>query len=151
IAVIPWFEYGFAAAHKKKPRTIFQDKPHWAARDNQGRLLTKNDFEWMNAFHPEVQDFLLALVKEVVAKYNVDGIQGDDRLPALPIEGDYSSYTDSLYRAEHNGDPPPKDFRDPAWQRWRGDKLNAFGKRLYQEVKVIKPNLIVSWAPSIYP
>ncbi len=151
IAVIPWFEYGFAAAHKKKPRTVFKVKPHWAARDNRGKILTKNGFQWMNAFHPEVQEFMLALVKEVVAKYDVDGIQGDDRLPAIPIEGDYSRYTDSLYRAEHDGQPPPKNFRDPDWQRWRADKLNAFGQRLYREVKALKPNLIVSWAPSIYP
>lgn len=151
IAVIPWFEYGFAAAHKKKPRTVFKVKPHWAARDNRGKILTKNGFQWMNAFHPEVQEFMLALVKEVVAKYEVDGIQGDDRLPAIPIEGDYSHYTDSLYRAEHNDKCPPKNFRDPDWQRWRADKLSDFGKRLYHEVKAMEPNLIVSWAPSIYP
>lgn len=151
IAVIPWFEYGFAAAHKKKPRTVFKVKPHWAARDHRGKILTKNGFQWMNAFHPEVQEFMLALVKEVVRKYDVDGIQGDDRLPAIPIEGDYSSYTDSLYRAEHNNNRPPKNFRDKDWQRWRADKLNAFGKRLYHEAKTIKPNLIVSWAPSIFP
>lgn len=151
IAVIPWFEYGFAAAHQKKPRTIFKLKPHWAARDHRGKLLTKNGFQWMNPFHPEVQEFILKLVKEVVTKYDVDGIQGDDRLPALPIEGDYSRYTDSLYRAEHNGQRPPKNFRDPDWQRWRADKLNAFGRRLYHEVKALKPDLIVSWAPSIYP
>ncbi|MDZ7402254.1 MAG: family 10 glycosylhydrolase [candidate division KSB1 bacterium] len=151
IAVIPWFEYGFAAAHQKKPRTIFKLKPHWAARDNRGKILTKNGFQWMNPFHPEVQEFMLKLVKEVVTKYDVDGIQGDDRLPALPIEGDYSRYTDSLYRAEHDGQRPPKNFRDPDWQRWRADKLNAFGRRLYHEVKALKPGLIVSWAPSIYP
>ncbi len=151
IAVIPWFEYGFAAAYQKKPRTIFKTRPQWAARDNRGKILTKNGFQWMNAFHPEVQEFMLALVKEVVTKYDVDGIQSDDRLPAIPIEGDYSRYTDSLYRAEHNGNRPPKNYRDPDWQRWRADKLNAFGKRLYQEVKALKPNLIVSWAPSIYP
>lgn len=151
IAVIPWFEYGFAAAHQKKPRTVFKIKSHWAARDNRGKILTKNGFQWMNAFQPEVQEFMLALVKEIVAKYDVDGIQGDDRLPAIPIEGGYSSYTDSLFRAEHNGKRPPKNFRDPDWQRWRADKLNAFGKQIYQEVKAIKPNLIVSWAPSIFP
>ncbi|MDZ7359081.1 MAG: family 10 glycosylhydrolase [candidate division KSB1 bacterium] len=151
IAVIPWFEYGFAAAHQKKPRTIFKLKPHWAARDNRGKILTKNGFQWMNPFHPEVQEFMLKLVKEVVTKYDVDGIQGDDRLPALPIEGDYSRYTDSLYRAEHDGQRPPKNFREPDWQRWRADKLNAFGRRLYHEVKALKPGLIVSWAPSIYP
>ncbi|MCI0513263.1 family 10 glycosylhydrolase [candidate division KSB1 bacterium] len=151
IAVIPWFEYGFAAAHKKQGGHLLQAKPHWAARDKQGRLLTKNGFEWLNAFHPEVQEFLTALVCEVVRHYPVDGVQGDDRLPALPIQGDYSQFTTQLYQQEHNGNTPPKDFRDSTWQRWRGNRLNNFARQLYQRVKMIQPNVIVSWAPSIFP
>jgi len=151
IAVIPWFEYGFAAAYQKQGGHLLAKFPHWAARDRDGKLLTKNGFEWLNGFHPEVQDFLLALVREVVQNYPVDGVQGDDRLPAQPIEGGYSPFTDSLYRAAHAGNPPPADPRDAAWQRWRGDWLNQFGKRMYQAVKAIKPEIIVSWAPSIFP
>lgn len=151
IAVIPWFEYGFSSSFKKNGGHILKSRPQWAARDRKGRLLKKNGFEWMNAYHPEVQEFIIALVKEVVRNYPVDGIQGDDRLPAQPIEGGYSAFTDSLYRASHQGNPPPQNFRDPAWQRWRGDRLNAFARRLYQEVKALKPEVIVSWAPSIYP
>lgn len=151
IAVIPWFEYGFAAAYQKQGGHLLAKFPHWAARDREGNLLTKNGFEWLNGYHPEVQDFLLALVREVVQNYAVDGVQGDDRLPAQPIEGGYSVFTDSLYRATHAGNPPPADPRDPTWQRWRGDLMNQFGRRLYQAVKVIKPDIIVSWAPSIFP
>ncbi len=151
IAVIPWFEYGFSSSHKKNGGMILQKFPHWAAKNNQGHLLSKNGFEWMNAYHPEVQRFIIALVKEVVTNYDVDGVQGDDRLPAQPIEGGYSEYTDSLYRAEHQGNPPPKNYREPEWQRWRADQLNAFAKQLAYEARKIKPDIIVSWAPSIYP
>jgi len=151
IAVIPWFEYGFAASYQKEGGDILKVKPHWAAKDNRGRLLTKNGFEWMNGYHPEVQQFLLSLVKEVASRYDVDGVQGDDRLPAQPIEGGYSAYTDSLFRAEHNGVVPPDDFRDPTWQRWRADKLSQFAHRLYAEVNMLKSDLVISWAPSIYP
>ena len=62
-------------------------RPEWAARDKNGAILTKNGFEWMNAIHPEVQQFLLDMVQEVIRSYDVDGIQGDDRLPAMPSEG----------------------------------------------------------------
>ncbi len=151
IKVIPWFEYGFASSYKNNGGHLIEKNPHWAAKDNQGKLLTKNEFEWMNGYHPEVQAFILGLVKEVAANYDVDGVQGDDRLPAQPIEGGYSEYTVSLYKKEHNGEAPPENYRDPVWQRWRGNKLNVFAKRLYQEVKAIKPDIIVSWAPSIYP
>ncbi len=151
IAVIPWFEYGFSSSHNKDGGMILDEKPHWAARDNKGKLLSKNGFEWMNGYHPEVQQFLIDLVLEVVKNYQIDGVQGDDRMPAQPIEGGYSAYTTALYRSEHSGAFPPDDFRDPGWQRWRADKLNAFACSLYQRVKAVKPHILVCWAPSIYP
>lgn len=45
--------------------------------------------------------FLMNLMKEVTTNYDVDGIQGDDRLPALPSTGGYDDYTISLYKAGH--------------------------------------------------
>lgn len=151
LAVIPWFEFGFAASYQADGGPILDAKPEWAARDRNGDLLTKNGFEWMNAYHPEVQDFLHALVLEVVRTYDVDGVQGDDRLPAQPVEGGYSAITDSMYRAAHDGDAPPADPTAADWKRWRADHLNAFAQRLYRDVKAIDPALQVSWAPSIYP
>ena len=62
IAVIPWFEYGFASSYSRNGGHLLAKKPDWAAIDRQGNLLTKNKFDWMNAFHPEVQDFLLSLI-----------------------------------------------------------------------------------------
>jgi uncharacterized lipoprotein YddW (UPF0748 family) len=151
IVVMPWFEYGFAASFQKNGGTILARKPEWAARDRSGKILTKNGFEWMNGYHPEVQNFLLALILEVVENYNVDGVQGDDRLPAQPVEGGYSDYTQQLYAAEHQGQPPPNDYQDPTWQCWRADRLNEFAQQVYQKVKALKPEVLVTWAPSIYP
>ena len=151
IAVIPWFEYGFASSYNAGGGPILTVKPEWAARDRDGKLLKKNGFEWMNPYHPEVQDLLLSLIREVVDGYDVDGIQGDDRLPANPVEGGYSEYTVELYKQENDGASPPQDFSDPAWIQWRADKLNAFGKRVYDEVKASDPALQVSWSPSVFP
>ncbi|MGB3544152.1 glycoside hydrolase family 10 protein [Rubrivirga sp.] len=151
IAVIPWFEYGFASSFSLNGGPILAAKPEWAAKDRDGNLLTKNGFEWMNAYHPEVQQFILDLVLEVAENYDVAGIQGDDRLPANPSEGGYSEFTQELYRAEHGGQDPPRGWLDPDWLRWRADKLNAFGRRMYDEVKAVDPDLQVSLSPSIYP
>ena len=151
LAVIPWFEFGFAASYQADGGPILDAEPGWAARDRDGDLLTKNGFEWMNAYHPDVQGFLHALVLEVVQNYDVDGVQGDDRLPAQPVEGGYSAFTDSLYRAAHDGTPPPRDPTDADWKRWRADRLSAFAEQLYRAVKAEDPALQVSWAPSIYP
>lgn len=34
---------------------------------------------------------------------SIDGIQGDDRLPAMPSLAGYDNYTISLYKAQHFG------------------------------------------------
>jgi len=151
IAVIPWFEYGFASSYKKKGGKILKKFPHWAAESRDGKLLTKNGFEWMNPYHPEVQNFILSLIREVVTKYDVDGVQGDDRLPANPSEGGYDAYTKALYALEHNGAEPPADHRNDGWIRWRAEKLNQFGKLVYTTVKSVKLDALVTWSPSVYP
>ncbi|OCQ96369.1 hypothetical protein BCD64_03250 [Nostoc sp. MBR 210] len=149
LKVIPWFEYGFASSYNLNGGMLLQQKPEWSARDSQGNLLQKNGFEWMNAFHPQVQDFLLNLVLEVVKNYDVDGIQGDDRFPALPSEGGYDALTVARYQQQF-GRRPPSNHQDQQWLQWRADILTDFLARLYGEVKSINPNLLVSMAPNIY-
>ena len=149
IKVIPWFEYGFASSYKLNGGPLLAKKPEWAARDCTGNLLNKNGFEWMNALDPQVQEFLLSLVLEVVKNYEVNGIQGDDRLPALPCEGGYDKGTVERYRKVFNQNPP-QNPKHPQWLQWRADILTDFLARLYQEVKAINPNLLVSMAPNIY-
>lgn len=151
IKVHAWFEYGFAASNNQNGGLIIQTKPNWAAKDIDGNLLKKNGFEWMNAFMPEVQDFMISLVMEVVTKYDVDGVQGDDRLPALPSTGGYDTYTVNLYKAQNNGNSPPSDYRNAAWVTWRANLLTEFLGRLYQQVKAKKPNVMVTTAPSVHP
>ncbi len=149
IAVIPWFEYGFASSYNQNGGHLLAKKPDWAARDRNGNLLKKNNFEWMNAFDPEVQDFLLSLILEVVKNYDIAGIQGDDRLPALPSEGGYDYLTVCRYREEFNCHPP-HNCKNRQWLQWRADLLTDFLARIYCEVKAINPCLLVSIAPSIH-
>lgn len=151
LRVHAWFEFGFASSYGENGGTILKKFPNWKAIDNKGNLVSKNGFEWMNAMNPEVQNFVKSLVLEVVQKYDVDGIQGDDRLPAMPSLGGYDAYTVALYKKEHQGNLPPNDYKDPNWLTWRADKLTVFLGELYNEVKVIKPKMIVSMAPSIHP
>lgn len=149
LAVIPWFEYGFASSYNLDGGHMLAKKPEWAARDRTGKLLKKNGFEWMNALDPEVQKFLLRLVLEVASTYDIDGIQGDDRMPAFPCEGGYDAGTAERYGKAFNCNPP-QNPKDPQWVQWRADILTDFLAHLYREVKSVKPNLIVSLAPSIY-
>lgn len=151
IKVHAWFEYGFAASNAQNGGLILQHKPEWAAKDINGDLLVKNGFEWMNPFLLDVQEFMTSLIMEVVNGYDIDGVQGDDRLPALPSTGGYDDYTKALYSQEHNGATPPVDYKNTEWINWRADKLTGFLGKLYTTVKAAKPDVIVSCAPSVHP
>lgn len=151
IKVIAWFEFGFSSNYGKGGAHILEKYPHWAARDREGNVLVENGFTWMNSFLPETQEFISQLVLEVVRNYDVDGVQGDDRLPAAPVRGGYDEYTITQYKAVHNGMAPPQDYMDSAWIDWRAKRLNEYGKNLYQQIKAIKPKVMVAHAPSIFP
>ena len=150
LKVHAWFEFGFSYAYKDTTRLWYKKYPHWAGKNSKGELLQKNGFYWWSAMHPQVQEFMKKLVVEVVTKYKVDGIQGDDRLPAMPAEGGYDTATLALYKSE-TGKAAPALFNEPGWLQWKADKISVFGKSLYTLVKNTRSNCIVSWAPSIYP
>ena len=151
IKVHAWFEYGFSSSFSANGGLIVAAKPNWAAKDVNGNLVVKNGFDWLNAFDPEVQNFMISLFKEVVERYNIDGVQGDDRLPAVPSTAGYDPYTVAMYKSEHGGANPPVNAFNNSWVTWRAKKLNQFLKRLRTEVKTMKPNIMFSMSPSVYP
>ncbi len=151
IEVIPWFEFGFSPSYSQNGGFILAKYPEWALKNSSGNLVVKNGFDWMSGIVPGVQKFITSLVLEVVDNYDVDGVQGDDRLPAMPVEGGYEEYTVNLYKSENNGNNPPSNYADNNWMRWRADKLNAYYKSLRDSVKLRGSYLIFSSGPSVYP
>ncbi|MDK2971638.1 MAG: hypothetical protein PWP23_1393 [Candidatus Sumerlaeota bacterium] len=152
LEVVPWFEFGFSCWHTSLGPgggPIVKKYPHWAAKDQEGKIATKNGFEWLNGLHPEVQDFLLSLILEVANTYEIDGVQGDDRLPAMPSLAGYDAWTVAQYRAE-KGKEPPTDYKDPEWVQWRADRLTGFLARLRREVKAVDEHIVISMSPSYY-
>ncbi|NRB52843.1 MAG: family 10 glycosylhydrolase [Saprospiraceae bacterium] len=149
--VYAWFEFGFSCSYQESDGGfIIREKPEWAAIDSTGNLVSKNGFQWMNAFDSEVQDFVLSLLKEAVQQYELDGIQGDDRLPALPSEAGYDSNTLASFQKESGTVDIPAQY-DEAWIDWRAQRLNEFMGRIHREIKKIDPDCKISVSPSIYP
>lgn len=155
IEVYPWFEYGFAAWYSGGTPPfgghILQTFPNWASRRSDGSICTKNGFDWMSPINPDVQEFMNSLVIEVLEKYDVDGIEFSDRIPAMPTEGGYDSVTVSIYRDEHGGQEPPQNHLNSNWVRWRADKLSAWYKGVRDIIKSYDEGLFVSSSPSLYP
>ncbi len=156
LKVILWYEYGFMARWGGPPTPqndrILAVHPHWVGINNQGEPANYNNSDfYYNAYNPEVQQFMLDLVMEAAHNYNIDGVQGDDRMPAMPRNSGYDDYTVALYMEEHDGEPPPGNPHHSGWVRWRVDILNQFGRDLFDAVKEANPEMLVTNSPNPYP
>ena len=147
LRTIAWFEFGFMAPSYSE---IAQRYPEWITSRSDGtqtKMEGEHERVWFNPWHPEVQEFILDLVVEIVTNYDVDGIQFDDHM-GLPSEYGYDDFTVALYRSEHDGKDPPMDTKDPDWLKWRADKITEFMTRVFRAVKEIDEDCIVALSPN---
>ncbi len=167
LKVIPWFEFGFAASAVQKTSAglqefgehILQKKPNFAGVDHSRQPLIKPNpikvddigFKWMNALNPDVQAFMRDLILEVAQNYDVDGIQGDDRLPAFPVEGFDQNAADQFNRKHCKPVYTKPTATDRDWMQFRADILTQFLKALCEQVRRVgktkDKKLLISMAP----
>ncbi|NJK38423.1 MAG: family 10 glycosylhydrolase [Oscillatoriales cyanobacterium SM2_3_0] len=147
LSVIPWFEFGFMAPADSE---LARRHPDWLTQRRDETAIKPEGIHervWLNPFHPDVQQFILDLITEVVSNYDIDGIQFDDHF-GLPVEFGYDPLTIKLYQADNAGNSPADEYYETYWVRWRADQLNRFMERVFQTVKAIKPNCILSLSPN---
>lgn len=149
IAVIPWFEFGFMTdAYTELARV----RPDWITVRQDGTSLWQDGIYqrvWLNPFKPEVQQFILSLILEIVENYDIDGIQFDDHF-GLPAEFGYDAYTVALYQQEHSGQSPSTNPQDEEWVRWRANKITTFMRQVFREIKARNEDVIVALSPNSY-
>lgn len=146
MTVIPWFEFGFM---QLVDSPLVQEHPEWLTQRRDGSIVEvkgEDEVVWLNPFHPEVQDFILDLITEIVTEYDVDGIQFDDHF-ALPVAFGYDDYTTGLYQQAVNLTPPDQP-RETFWVRWRADQLNEFMGKVFHTIKAANPDCLVSVSPN---
>ncbi|WP_233132775.1 glycoside hydrolase family 10 protein [Synechococcus sp. MW101C3] len=148
LLVIPWFEFGFMAPPGSELARLH---PQWLTRKQDGGLTSisaAGEVVWLNPLHPDVQAFILELVQEIISQYDGDGIQFDDHM-SLPSDFGYDDVTTALYRKDTRK-APPTNPRDPAWLKWRADKISDFMQRVHDTVHAAKPSAVVSVSPNYY-
>lgn len=136
-------------------QNVAQKKPEWMIESRQGDRYFKDSlgtkYYYLNPALPEVRDFISGMYKELVKKYDIDGIQFD--YMRYPESGDYSndfgydSYTRQLFKNYSGADPASLTAGDELWQDWcdfRVGIINSFAYRIISEVKSIKPDIQIS-------
>jgi uncharacterized lipoprotein YddW (UPF0748 family) len=147
LAVIPWFEFGLMAPAYSP---LVQRHPDWVTQRRDGsQIVMEGRFPrvWLNPAHPEVQQFILALIREIVTRYDIDGLQLDDHF-GMPVELGYDPYTVALYRQSHQGQAPPSNPHEPEWMRWRAAQVSRLMEQVFATVKQAKPDAVVSLSPN---
>jgi len=100
---------------------------------------------WLNPTNPEVADLTMAVVLDVVKRYDVDGVHMDDYF-----------YPYAEKDADGNNISFPDDDTWAAYQKsggrlsrsdWRRDAVNRFVERMYREVKKEKKWVKVGISP----
>ncbi len=94
----------------------------------------KNEY-FLNPGHPQTKEYLMSLVREVVKRYDVDGVHFDylrypENAPRFPDGYDYKRYAKGRSLAQ-----------------WRRDNITDIVRYIYKEVKALKPWVKVSTSP----
>lgn len=94
----------------------------------------KNEY-FLNPGHPETKEYLLKLVREVVSRYDVDGVHFDylrypENAPRFPDSYDFRRYGKGRTLAQ-----------------WRRDNLTEIVRYIYKGIKALKPWVKVSTCP----
>jgi uncharacterized lipoprotein YddW (UPF0748 family) len=131
------FRVQHPAAPDLAPTSIARRKPTWVKQ--------YGDYLWLDPGIPEVHDYVLEIIAEAVARYDLDGVHMDDYFYPYPINDD-------------EGTPLP--FPDEeSWERyvnaggalgrddWRRDNINRFMESLHRVVKEVDPHVKVGISP----
>ncbi|MEQ8847729.1 family 10 glycosylhydrolase [Botrimarina sp.] len=151
---VGWFEYGFAAEFVGSGGQPFSPLGReardrgWLLEDQGGQFAnSSNGFAWMNPAVPEVRQLLVDITLEAVDRYDLDGVQFDDRL-SWPREFGWDDTTAAIYLDE-TGRSLPQSVDDPHFRAWRQSKVTQFARQWSDAVRGARPELLVSVSPSI--
>jgi uncharacterized lipoprotein YddW (UPF0748 family) len=99
---------------------------------------------WFDPGEPKAEDNFIAVLKDVVKRYDIDGVHIDDYFYPYPVQEDGKNVPfpddESYKRAVTKGEKLDRDD-------WRRKNVDHLIKRMYDEVKRAKPWVLVGISP----
>ncbi|WP_024301824.1 glycoside hydrolase family 10 protein [Pseudogulbenkiania sp. MAI-1] len=100
---------------------------------------------FVNPLHPEVQAYQRSIIREIVSRYNVDGVVLD-WLRFDDFNMDMGDLTREAYRQRFGVDPVSIDLTTDneerrQWGEWRTDQIGDYVKAVRDDIKQIKPGI----------
>jgi uncharacterized lipoprotein YddW (UPF0748 family) len=137
------------------PRTpLFDSHPDWLLRLRTGKLTSESESAhiFANPAHPEVQQFLLNYFKELLSRYDIDGLNLDYiRYSSGKEDAGYDAYSRREFKTFAGVDPIDIDQQtSPAlwlkWVEWRENQVTGFVEKVSHLVRSVKPSVWLSTA-----
>lgn len=144
IKVHIWFETFYVGIQRPEvnPGNILAVKPEWANKTKRNYniaaptpSISEHNGFFIDPANPEVQDFLLELITEIIKEYKVDGINLDYiRYPQAvsvnePNSWGYTDFARNEFKTIYGKDPVDISINDPLWLKWseyRRNKITHF-------------------------
>ncbi len=147
IQVHIWFQSFYVGNQPpySNPSSILAVRPDWGNKTKRGadsvgatKSVSEHNGYFIDPANPEVQEFLLELLDEIITTYNPDGINLDYiRYPNANAGNDMNAWGFTTYAREefkdlYGTDPIELTTADVSWYDWnqyRRDKVSNFVKR----------------------
>jgi len=128
---------------KTSPLSPYLAHPEWLVCGTSGKPqpLT-NHYVSFSPGIPQVHDYLITLVKDIVSRYDIDGIHFDYiRYPEGSTKNGYSHDSISVRRFQDPEDGNPYGLE---WEDWQREQLNQFVYKMYNAIHEMDPALKMS-------
>ena len=105
-------------------------------------LELKNGYWWYDPSLEQVKKLSLDVVRDIVSRYDVDGIHFDDYFYPYPSYNDNEEFPDHI-----SWENSKKSILINDRKNWRRKSVNTFIKSVYKEIKKIKPEVLFGISP----
>ncbi len=135
------------------PGPVLSRYPNWADQSTRGGIFPPENKPFLDPANPEVQDYLIRLYREILTRYDVDGLQLDYiRYPRQSgwHTASYGEASRAGFRQLTGIDPTQISPNDRSlwwlWTQYRAEQVNQFVARVAKELRPIRPHLVISAA-----
>jgi uncharacterized lipoprotein YddW (UPF0748 family) len=116
------------------------DAPSHVSNAHPELVVSYDKYKWLDPGADESQTLSLNVIKDVVTRYDIDGVHIDDYFYPYP-DGKTPFPDDARYQAYKTAGGTL------SWDDWRRDRINQFVHSMYDSVKAIKPHVKVGISP----
>lgn len=142
----------------REARQLYNKKPEWAWYDKSGKRqpLADKFYVSLNPCLPEVREYLVEVLEDIVGRYPIDGLHLDYiRYPNEPAGGiarpeDYPRDARTLARFQAETGQTPEAAPEE-WNRWRTEQLTELVRGIRRMVDSNKPYIDVTAAVGPVP